>query len=230
MQTQKEITTNTLVTSVTDQLRQMIIDGKVKVGEYFPSQKELAEQFGVGLSTIREAFQQLAAMGLVDSRPGKGTWVSNTSFDNLMDPVVVKTRLGELHARQVYEARSVIEVALTKFAAERATRIQIDKIWSALSTMENATTDEEFVEADLDFHLSVAAASNNQLLEQFYHLTRKLLSEVVTEMVSLPEVKEHSLILQRKIVQAIEEGNIEEAQQAASDHMQYIKVLLDTYE
>jgi GntR family transcriptional regulator, transcriptional repressor for pyruvate dehydrogenase complex len=225
-----EISSNTLVTSVTDQLREMIVNGGIKVGEYFPSQKELAAKFGVGLSTIREAFQQLAAMGLVDSRPGKGTWVSKSSFDNLMDPVVVKTRLGELHARQVYEARSVIEVALTEFAAERATRIQIDKIWSALSTMEIATTDKEFVEADLDFHLSVAAASNNQLLEQFYHLTRKLLSEVVTEMVSLPEVKEQSLILQRKIVQAIEEGNIEEAQQAASDHMQYIKVLLDTYE
>jgi len=76
MPNQKEITTNTLVTSVTDQLRQMIVDSKVKIGEYFPAQKELAEQFGVGLSTIREAFQQLAAMGLVDSRPGKGTWVS----------------------------------------------------------------------------------------------------------------------------------------------------------
>lgn len=226
----QEISSNTLVTSVTDQLREMIINGEIKVGEYFPSQKKLAAKYGVGLSTIREAFQKLAAMGLVDSRPGKGTWVSSNSLNNLMDPVVVKTRLGELHARQVYEARSVIEVALTKFAAERATKIQIDKIWAGLEAMENATNDEEFVKADLDFHLSVAAASNNQLLEQFYHLTRKLLSEVVAEMIALPEVKEKSLILQRKIVQSIEEGNTEEAQRAALDHMQYIKVLLDTYE
>lgn len=230
MNQSKEISSNTLVTSVTDQLRQMIVDGKVKVGDYFPAQKELAEQYGVGLSTIREAFQKLAAMGLVDSRPGKGTWVSNTSFENLMDPVVVKTRLGELKARQVYEARSVIEVALTQFATERATKTQVDKIWAALNAMENATTDKEFVEADLDFHLSVAAAGNNQLLEQFYHLTRKLLAEIVAEMVALPEVKEQSIIIQRKIVQSIENGDIEEARQAASDHMQYIKRLLDAYE
>ncbi|MBN1535437.1 MAG: FadR family transcriptional regulator [Anaerolineales bacterium] len=229
MANQKEITTNTLVTSVTDQLRQMIVEGDVKVGEYFPSQKELAAQFGVGLSTIREAFQNLAAMGLVRSRPGKGTWVSAASYVNLMDPVMVKTRLGELHARQVYEARSVIEVALTQFASERATEAQIEKIWAALKAMETAESDEAFVEADLDFHLSVAAAGQNQLLEQFYHLTRELLSEIVTEMVALPEVKEQSILLQRRIAQYIEDKNVEEARQAALDHMQYIKVLVDVY-
>lgn len=224
------ITTNTLATSVTEQLWQMIADGQIANGEYLPSQKELATRFGVGLSTIREAIQKLSAMGLVKSHPGKGTWVSTASFSNLMDAISVKSRLGELKARPLYEARLVIEVALTQYAAQRANRAQIGRIWAALNAMETATTDRDFVEADLDFHLAVAAAGNNELLEQFYHLTRKLLSEIVAEMVVLPEVKERSIFHQRKIVLAIEAGEVEEARLVALDHMHYIKDLLDAYE
>jgi len=219
---------NTLVADVAHELRQMILTGKIQPGEFLPSRKDLAVQFGVGLSTVQEAIQALTALGLLESRPGKGTWVREDALDALIHPAMVKARLGELNAQQVYEARSVIEVALTEFAAQRATPEDIQRIWDALRAME-ATVDNDgaFVEADLEFHLAVAKAGHNELLEQFYHLARRLLSEVITEMVKLPKVKEKSILFQKAIAEAIEQRDVRKARQAALNHWVYIGHVLD---
>ena len=112
---------STLVRDVTEELRQMIQRGDVAPGEYLPSRRELARQFGVGLSTVHEALQALTALGLVDSRPGKGTWIREDALETVIHPAEIERRMGDLDARLVYEARSVIEVGLTEMAAERAT-------------------------------------------------------------------------------------------------------------
>jgi hypothetical protein len=122
-----------------------------------------------------------------------------------------------------------IEVALTELAAERATPADTKQIRQALRAMEDAAQDEQnFVEADLEFHLAVARAGRNQLLEQFYHLSRKLLAEVIAGCVRLPGVKEESIRIQGIIVQAIEEKEPHLAKKAALDHMAYIERLLET--
>lgn len=219
---------STLVDGVAHELRQMILTGEVQPGEFLPTRKELAAQFGVGLSTVHEAIQVLSAVGMLESRPGKGTWVREDVLDTLIHPAAVQTRLGDLNARQVYEARFVIEVALTEFAAERAAPEDIKRIWDAVKAMEATVADDEaFVEADLEFHLAAARAGHNELLEQFYHLSRKLLSEVITEMIKLPNVKQDSIRLQRAIAQAIEQRDPPKARQTAIDHMEYVACLLD---
>ncbi len=219
---------NTLVADIIQELRQMILTGKVQPGEFLPSRKDLASQFGVGLSTVQEAIQALTAVGMVESHPGKGTWVRHDALDTLIHPAVLNARLGELNIREVYEARSVIEVALTELAAQQATPDDIERIWDALKAMEATVENEEaFVEADLEFHLAVAKAGHNDLLEQFYHLARKLLSEAITEMVKLPKVKDESIRFQRAIAEAIEQRDVHKARQAALNHWVYIGHVLD---
>ncbi len=219
---------STLVDGVAHELRQMILTGEVQPGEFLPTRKELAAQFGVGLSTVHEAIQVLSAVGMLESRPGKGTWVREDVLDTLIHPAAVQTRLGDLNARQVYEARFVIEVALTEFAAERAAPEDIKRIWDAVKAMEATIPDDEaFVKADLEFHLAVARAGHNELLEQFYHLSRRLLSKVIAEMIKLPDVKQDSIRLQRAIAQAIEQRDPPKARQTAIDHMEYVACLLD---
>jgi len=224
------LSTSTLVDDVAEEIRQMILTGEIEPGEFLPTRKELAAEFGVGLSTVQEAIQALSAVGMLASRAGKGTWVREDALDVLIHPEAVRTRLGKLNARKVYEARGVIEIALTEMAAERATREDIDRIWRALERMKARVGDTEaFVDADLDFHLAVARASKNELLEQFYHLSRKLLVEVIQEMVSLPSVKEDSIPYQRAIVESIESKDPELARRAAEEHMDYVDDLLDKW-
>jgi GntR family transcriptional repressor for pyruvate dehydrogenase complex len=219
---------DTLVDEVVHQIRQMILTGTIEPGGFLPTRKELAEQFGVGLSTVHEAIQALSAVGMLASRPGKGTWVREDALDVLIHPEAVRTRLGELNARKLYEARGVIEIALTEMAAKRATAEDTRDIWDAMERMEASLGDTDaFVEADLDFHLAIARASRNELLEQFYHLSRKLIVEVIHEMVDLPDVKKESIKYQRAIIEAVEQRDPVRARQAAVDHMAYVSDLLN---
>lgn len=225
------VSRNTLVEQVTQELRQLISSGEIEPGEFLPSRKELAARFGVGVSTIHEAIQALAAVGQVESHPGKGTWVRQDARETLIHPAAVQTRLGVLKARQVCEARAVIEVALTQMAAERATPQDLERIWAALAEMEASLADDDaFVEADVAFHIAVAQAGHNELLEQFYHLSRKLLATTIGELVRLPRVKEEAVPIQRSIAQAIARHDSEGAHQAAVDHMGIIENLLDLAE
>lgn len=221
---------STLVRDVAERLRQRILQGDPLPGEYLPSRKVLAAEFGVGMSTIHEALQALTAVGLVASRPGKGTWVRDDALDTLIHPDAIEGRLGELDARQVYEARSVIEVALTEMAAERAAPENREEIWNAVRDMEAAIQDDEqFARADLSFHLAVARAGQNVVLEQLYHLSRRMLSKAIVDWVGRPGVKEESLRLQRFIAQTIDQGDSDQARQAALAHMTYIAGLLDEH-
>jgi GntR family transcriptional regulator, transcriptional repressor for pyruvate dehydrogenase complex len=222
---------DTLVDKVTNELRFIISDGQIQEGEYLPSRKELAARFGVGVSTVHEAVQALTAVGMLESHPGKGTWVREDAMETLVHPAAVATRLGELQARKICEARAVIEVALTELAAQRATEADTKKIQDAMTLLEASLDDDEaFVEADLSFHLAVAQAGRNELLEQFYHVSRKLLAGTIAELVRLPRVKEEGLVIQRSIAEAITAHDAPAARRAAEEHMQIVAGLLDAAE
>jgi GntR family transcriptional repressor for pyruvate dehydrogenase complex len=185
----------------------------------------------VGVSTVHEAMEALAAVGLLDSRPGKGTWVRPDALETLIHPSAVETRLGTLRARQILEARAPIEVALTELAAQRATPEDLELIFHALNEMEAVIDDDlAFVEADLAFHLAVARAAHSVLLEQFYHLSRKLLTEIIERIIQIPSVKEEGTAIQRRIGEAIARHDAAGARRAALDHMVIIEDLVASAE
>lgn len=207
----------------------MVSEGKFKPGEFLPSQKELAAQLGVGTSTLRQAIQALVAMGLVESHPGMGTWVREDSRDTLRANVVM-SRLGELTSRNLHEARCVVEVALTEFAAERASQSDIQQIWEALNEMQQMVEDEPaYAKADLKFHRAVALAAKNSFLMQFYDLIFDLLSEAITETTKIPIVRIEGISLQEDIARAIEKHDTRSARKAALRLMKYVAPLFDDH-
>lgn len=215
---------STLVDDTADKIRQMIFSGEIKPGELLPSRKELAEQFDVGISTIHEAVQSLSTVGLVESRPGKGTWVRHDALESVIHPSIITNRFGEIDAETIYETRMFIEVALAELAARKATPEDIERIWAALSEAhEVIADDEDFVSADWDFHLAIAEAAHNELLQAFYHLARELLLDFIEDAISLPNVKEEATEYHVAQAQAIEQHDPEKARQAALDHMLYVK-------
>jgi GntR family transcriptional repressor for pyruvate dehydrogenase complex len=215
---------STLVDDTADKIRQMIFSGEIKPGELLPSRKELAEQFDVGISTIHEAVQSLSTVGLVESRPGKGTWVRHDALESVIHPSIITNRFGEIDADTIYEARLFIEVALAELAARKATPEDVERIWAALSEAhEVIADDEDFVGADWDFHLAIAEAAHNELLQAFYHLARELLLDFIEDAISLPNVKEEATEYHVAQAQAIEQHDPQKARQAALDHMLYVK-------
>jgi DNA-binding FadR family transcriptional regulator len=90
--------------------------------------------------------------------------------------------------------------------------------------------DEAFGDADVAFHIAVARAGHNDLLEQFYYLARKLLAATIGELIRLPRVQEEAVVIQRQLARAITTGDATGARRAALDHMEIIERLLDQTE
>jgi GntR family transcriptional repressor for pyruvate dehydrogenase complex len=215
---------STLADDTADRIRQMIFTGQIKPGELLPSRKDLAAQFGVGIATIHEAVKSLHAVGLVESRPGKGTWVSHNALQSVIHPSMILNRFGPIDARSVYEARLALEVSLAELAAQKATEAEIEEMFRHLEHAQRLLGDDrEFVRVDWDFHMTVARATHNVLLEAFYTLSRELLIELITDVIKLPLVKEEASALHREQAEAIARHDMAGATAAARKHMLYLE-------
>jgi GntR family transcriptional repressor for pyruvate dehydrogenase complex len=215
---------NTLVDDATKKIRQMIFDGTIKPGEMLPSRKELASQLDVGLSTIHEAIKSLHSVGLVESRPGKGTWVRKDAMESVIHPSFILNRFGKIDVATIYEARLMLEVALAELAAKKATQEEIEQIQRRFDAAQEVIHDnEQFAERDWDFHMEIAKAGKNVLIETFYNLSREMLLEFIVDIIKLPAVKEDASAYHKVQVEAIARHDVEASRKAAYDHMLYLR-------
>jgi len=219
---------NSLVSGAAEDIRQMILGGEIKPGELLPSRKELAGKFDVGISTIHEAVKTLEAVGLLEAHPGKGTWVRLDALDSAIRPDMITNRFGQIDAATIYEARFMLEVAMAELAAQKATDEDIAAMWQAFDAAQVVIDDdEEFARRDWDFHMAIAKASHNVLIETFYHLSRELLLDIVMDVIKVPSVKEEGSKYHQEQAQAIENRDSEAARQAAHNHMLHLKKLIN---
>jgi DNA-binding FadR family transcriptional regulator len=226
---------STVAAETARQIREMIRAQKLQPGQILPPQRELAAQFGVGFSTIREALQMLVSTGLIESCSGRGTWVSDDALNVLLRSEAAETRLGDLDLLELHEARSLIEVRIAELATQRAMAEDTERLLTALENMRaNLGNDEGFARTDLEFHLAVARAAHNGLFEQFYHLITTLMSEFIHKEMIVPEGrlgKRRESVLARNtaLVEAIRARDARQARAIARDILKDVDELLDVY-
>jgi GntR family transcriptional regulator, transcriptional repressor for pyruvate dehydrogenase complex len=211
-----EISYHPLTDRVMRRIQEAILRGEVLPGEFLPSQHDLAGQFGVGLSTIREAVKGLSLIGLVDAHAGRGTKVLPDALKILNNSVSMKASLGSVEIEQVLEARQVLEGALTRLAAQRATQEDIKDIEAAYQEMRDSTANNEnFVGSDMRFHLALARASKNDVLMQTYYLIHSLVEQIVRQADEIPFGVERAMKNHAQILAGIKNHDPDLAEQAA---------------
>lgn len=205
-----------LTNRVIRQIKDLIWRGEVTPGEYLPPQPELAAQLGVGLSTIREAVKALSLIGLLEPLPGRGTLVMPDAMKILSSDAAMRANLPSVELSEVLEARQVLESALSRMAAERATSEDVAEIEACLDEMTAAAADNvAFTRADMRFHLTVARASKNQVLAQSYYFIQGLLEEAIERADALPGGVERALVNHRDMLAGIRNRCPDEAQRAS---------------
>jgi GntR family transcriptional repressor for pyruvate dehydrogenase complex len=163
----------TLPATIAAALRRQIAAGELAPGEQLPGHRDLAQRFAVSLSSIREAISMLVSAGLVETRPGRGTYVAAEPPLRPAGPPLTQTEVEEL-----VEARVVIEVELARLAAQRATPEQVAALRGAVTRLEEASSSTtSYPDADVEFHLALAAAANNRYLLQAMIDIRSLLRD-----------------------------------------------------
>jgi GntR family transcriptional repressor for pyruvate dehydrogenase complex len=223
----RQVTKRNLPESVSLELTEMIRAGELKAGERLPSQGELAQLFGVGRSSIREATQALRVAGLIEVYPGRGTFVCDYPEAVLDSDQPAISRLKDLGAAQIYEARFILESALAALAAERASTEQIHAIVDAVENMRRTlSSPHEFDSHDLDFHLKLAEAAGNELLASFYRQSRNSLRGVLESIHALRGVAENALRLHEETARAVSARDSEAARASVDAWSDYTKQVL----
>lgn len=156
-----------LADEVASQISAYIQSGHYVVNQKLPTEPELMKQFGVGRSSIREAIRMLANSGMLRVQQGVGTFVEEYSASN----ETLQQRLKRAKARDIDEVRQLIEVKIAQKAAVNHTEEQLTIIEEFLVQRGKAAQAgllEECVQADINFHLSIAKASGNDILIDLY--------------------------------------------------------------
>ena len=153
-----------------DRIVGMLLDhirnGDWKPGDRLPAEAELGRQTGASRTVVREALQQLKAMGVVRSRVGSGTFVANSGLEILSESLLLYSDRTESPQdwMELLEMRALIETESARRLARQGTPADIAPVWTAVETMRRSIHSlADFAEADVAFHQAVVAASGNRL-------------------------------------------------------------------
>jgi GntR family transcriptional repressor for pyruvate dehydrogenase complex len=190
-----------------------------EVGQRIPSERALSASLGVGRSVIREALKSLALLGLVQVRAGDGNYLQSRSSGLLPNTFEWGMLLESSRIEELIEARRELEVVLVGFAAARRTEADIAELHELLEVMRAAPADQRFVEADVAFHLRIARAAGNSVLQQMLESTHSLLHAWITRVIQAAGDTSTSVAEHIPVLDAIEAGDVEAARAAIRDHL-----------
>lgn len=222
MSTLKPVSRVTLGEQVAGQLSDQITEGRWKPGERLPSESDLCATLNIGRSTLREALKSLAFVGMVQMRPGDGTYVIGES-GQLMDRILSRGLLKtEKELQDVGEARMLIECETAALAAERAGPKDLNEIDRLMKEMGHSLADDgnDFVDLDVDFHLAIAHCAKNQMLYELLTPIRGVLKEWIGKSQELPGIKENAHRQHARIVSAVRRREPDKARHAMRTHLQ----------
>jgi GntR family transcriptional regulator, transcriptional repressor for pyruvate dehydrogenase complex len=230
----KRIKPRKIYEEVAEVLIDMIKSGQLKSGDKLESVQQLAENFQVGRSAVREALSALRAMGLVEMHQGEGTYVREFDSKMLSLPVYIAVLMKKEDVKNLLEVRRILEVGAVQAAAARRTDEQLTEIKEALDQMETANDQELGEEADFRFHMAIAKASQNELLIGLMNNVSEMMVTTMRETRRLWLYSEKSTLDRlwkehQQIYQAIEAQDGTEAQNLMLDHLQSVEEVLMKY-
>lgn len=214
-----------LYEGIVNQIEQRIESGELKVGDQLPSEHELAEQFMVSRTAVREAVKTLRQKGLVEIRPGRGTFITNETSDTIRNSLEMLMKFGTMKGSEnLVEVREILEPEIAALAATRITDEYIAAMQEAVKIMDNALDNVEvFVEADLDFHLALAEGTLNPfipiLMDSIIDLLREQRKRTGLVTGGLERGQSHH----KKILNAVMRHDAQAARKAMHGHLQQVR-------
>src|SRR5260370_23003447 len=162
----KIVRSSRLYEQIVQQVEESIHKGAMKPGDQLPPERELAQQFGVSRTAVREAVKTLHEKGLVEAYPGRGTFVTAGTSYSMRQSLDRMVKIVQPEASAfLAEVREILEPEIAALAATRVADEDLASMREGIARMDSARKDPDaFIEADLDFHLALAEAAANPLI------------------------------------------------------------------
>jgi GntR family transcriptional repressor for pyruvate dehydrogenase complex len=209
------------------QVKAMIAEGRLKAGDRLPPERDLAEKFVVSRTSVREALRALESLGLVEIRPGEGTFVRQVSIDSLVEPLALLMVSQREGIGELFEARRLLEPSLAALAAERATPEEIHEMERILEEQaKEIAAGRTGLAQDAQFHAAIGAAAHNRAITRIAHAIMDLLTQSREESLNTPGRPTRSHEDHRRMLAAIGRRDVEGARKAMQDHIEAVEGLV----
>jgi len=222
--------TTRLADTVASELEKRILEGALKPGDRLPSERALSVELGVSRPSLRQAMQKLVLKGLLTTRHGGGTHVTDRLQAHFVDPWQDMLKGHPLLHRDLLEFRQMLEVQAATLAAQRATDVDISLLDAAYTNLQGLYAAADLpacIDADVAFHQAVAEASHNVLIAHLSSsLMRVIHGHISTNLDNLHAHPPRWQQLQAQhgdIWQAIRQHQPVQAAQAASAHIEFVR-------
>ena len=220
---EKKNDTSQLIHRLTMYLADQMFDQKLKKNEQIESDRVLAEKLGVGRTNIREALKVLEVLGMIDIRPGQGSYLSGgeTNFFNI--PLSWSLFMNGNQTDDIVETRNLLEVKAAALAAGCDKQDKLDKLEEVYARMKdslNTKNYKEFLQDDVVFHTCIADCSGNQVIYNMLQTISNFMKHISqTGMVDEGQLKE-IYEEHKKIYEAIQKKDAKMAEVAMEEHLQ----------
>lgn len=207
--------------------KRLISEGTLEPGGRLPAERELAVSFGVSRNSLRQALKVLEIIGVISQRVGDGTYLNTGAEAILGEPMEFLILLDGISFHELMEARLIVEPELAAQAAARATAEDVAEITRELKAMEEAALDpERLAEHDLLFHQAIFRAAGNRVCGLMFSVVHRSLLKLMTLTSQLVEA-EHTLVLHRRILNAIAKRDSDDARRRMSEHLLDARKLIE---
>ncbi len=231
---ENQIRQQTVVGQVMNEIRELIASGAYSPGDRIPTEKELAERFGIGRSSIREAIKIFNYLGVLESKAALGTFVQERSNIST-EAITWSLLLGKDELEEVIDLRASIElwciIKLVKGCADQKDWAMevIGKLNTIIDDMDSAirlkskNSEESLIDDDYLFHRAIIESSGNPLFVTIYETLREFLRAEISKSQKDYENPIQILEEHREIRDSLSGGNTIQAIQTHVAHIENIK-------
>ncbi len=204
------------MSDLVDAIESDILAGRIEPGTALPGERQLAARHNVGRPLVREAIRSLAARGMLDIQPGRGTFVVVGTSLGRFDATELSTRATP---RQIAESRIILEGQAARLAAERATPADIELLESFLLEIDHTTDPVARARLDVAFHLTLARASGNPVIEAMLASVAPLMVKLMLSSIGDGRTADASYPMHRRCLDAVRDGDPDRAQAEMVAHL-----------
>jgi GntR family transcriptional repressor for pyruvate dehydrogenase complex len=203
---------------VVEHLRRYIVENELRPGDRLPTEAELAQRFQVSRQSVREAVKVLESVGLIETRPRDGSRLKAANTSNLTEHMHFMFALDGATFEEMATTRSVIECAFLPTIVQNAEESDFQRMEAAIAAMRANTGDlDKFIQADMEFHQALIAASKNRVMMNFGIMLQDFFARMRGEAVGtaghLKSIQDHE-----QIVAALRNKDAKQAVQLMHQH------------
>ncbi|WP_461208397.1 FadR/GntR family transcriptional regulator [Desulfocurvus sp. DL9XJH121] len=210
-----------------ERIRSLVRSGEIAPGGRLPSERYLAEEFGVARSSVREAIRTLADQGVIESRRGAGTFLVDLPQSEILARLTRGLANHRSRMSQVFGFRRLLEPQLVREAVKNATPEQRARLWAALGRQERVMAQGgSGRQEDRELHRLIAEATGNPIAVEAVRTLARMFDEPRAQHLESRERDRVSLEGHRRMLQAFDAGDADGAAQEMVRHLSEMEAFL----